>query len=201
LSGPKATFFESAAALRRWLEAHHASEAELLVGFFKRGSGRPSLTWPESVDEALCFGWIDGVRKGVDAERYTIRFTPRKPGSVWSAINIAKVEALEKAGRMTEAGRAAFARRKENRSGVYSYEQRPEKLPPVYRKVLDGRKRAAADFDSRPPSYRRAAIWWVVSAKAEATRLRRLDQLIAFHGKGETIPQFRPRKGPAARGK
>jgi len=191
----KPIYFTDAAALRRWLEEHYATEIELLAGFHKRETGRPSPTWSESVDEALCFGWIDGVRRSVEGGCYTIRFTPRKPGSVWSAINVAKVDALEKAGRMTEAGRAAFAKRKPNRSGVYSYEKRPQELPSPYREKLDRRKKAAADFDGRPPSYRRAAIWWVVSAKSEETKLRRLGQLIEFHGEGETIPQFRRRPG------
>jgi uncharacterized protein YdeI (YjbR/CyaY-like superfamily) len=193
----KIVHFRSPAEFRRWLEKNHATASELQVGYWKKESGRPSLTWPESVDEALCFGWIDGVRRSVDEQSYTIRFTPRKPTSVWSAINIAKVEQLERDGRMTAAGRAAFARRKENRSGIYSYEKRPGELPPEYRVALDRRKSAARDFDSRPPSYRRAAIWWVVSAKAEATRLRRLAQLIDLHAAGETIPQFTRRPAKA----
>ncbi len=118
----KPSFFPTPAHFRRWLEKHHAQSPELLVGFYKRESGKPSLTWPESVEEALCFGWIDGVRRRIDDESYSIRFTPRKPTSTWSAVNIAKVAELESAGRMTDAGRAAFARRRENRSGVYAYE-------------------------------------------------------------------------------
>ena len=148
------------------------------------------MTWPESVDEALCFGWIDGVRRRIDEESYSIRFTPRKAGSVWSAINIAKVAALEKAGRMRDAGRVAFVRREENRSGIYSYEQRPQELPPEYRKVLDKSRAAAKDFDSRPPWYRKTATWKIVSAKTEATRLRRLAQLVACHARGEVIPEL-----------
>lgn len=186
----RVNYFRSPADFRRWLEKHHATETELQVGFWKKATGEPSVTWPESVDEALCFGWIDGVRHRVDEARYTIRFTPRQPTSLWSAVNIARFEALEREGRTTDAGRAAFARRKENRSGVYSYEQRPEELPAAYRRTLDRRKRAATDFDSRPPSYRRAAVWWVVSAKTEATRQRRLAQLVELHAAGETIPQF-----------
>ena len=191
----KPIYFADAAALRRWLEEHHATESELLAGFHKRDTGRPSPTWSESVDEALCFGWIDGVRRSVEGGRYTIRFSPRKPASVWSAINVAKFEALEKAGKMTDAGRAAFARRKAQRSGIYAYENRPQELPKPYREKLDRRKRAAADFDSRTPSYRRTATWWIVSAKTEATREKRLAQLIEFHGKGETLPQYRRRPG------
>ena len=185
------TFFATAAELRRWLEKHHAEARELLVGFHKRESGRPSLTWPESVDEALCFGWIDGVRRRIDDASYSIRFTPRRTGSVWSAVNIAKVEKLEQEGRMTEAGRIAFARRRENRSGIYSYEQRPQELPPEYRALLDQDAEAAADFDARPAGYRKTAIWKVVSAKQEATRQRRLAQLIDCHARGELIPELR----------
>ena len=128
-----ALFFAGPAKFRDWLAAHHAEATELLVGFHKLDSGQPSLTWPESVDEALCFGWIDGVRRRIDETSYSIRFTPRKAASVWSAVNIAKVAKLEAEGRMTEAGRTAFARRRENRSGIYAYEQRPQELPPEYR--------------------------------------------------------------------
>ncbi len=188
--GARAVPFATPAQLRGWLEKNHTKKTELLVLFYKRGTGQPSLTWPESVDEALCFGWIDGVRKGVDASSYTIRFTPRKPSSVWSSVNVAKFEALERAGRMTDAGRRAFAHKRENRSGVYSYEQRPEELPPAYRAVLARNRRAVSDFDGRPPSYRRAAIWWVISAKAEVTRERRLARLIECHASGEPIPAF-----------
>jgi len=191
------TFFANAAGFRRWLEKHHTEASELLVGFHKRESGRPSLTWPESVDEALCFGWIDGVRRRIDDASYSIRFTPRRPGSVWSAVNIAKVEKLEREGRMTDAGRVAFARRRENRSGIYAYEQRPQELPPEYRAVLDRTPAAARDFDARPAGYRKTAIWKVLSAKQESTRLRRLAELVACHASGELIPDLRrtPRNG------
>ena len=184
------TFFSTPVDFRRWLEEHHADASELLVGFHKRASGEASLTWPESVDEALCFGWIDGVRRRIDDTSYSIRFTPRKPGSVWSAVNIAKVDKLEQDGRMTDAGRAAFARRRENRSGIYAYEQRPQELPPEYRALLDQNAQAAADFDARPAWYRKTAIWKVVSAKQEATRLRRLAQLVDCHARGELIPEL-----------
>jgi uncharacterized protein YdeI (YjbR/CyaY-like superfamily) len=184
LSGPKATFFESAAALRRWLEAHHASEAELLVGFFKRGSGRPSLTWPESVDEALCFGWIDGIRRTVDEERYTIRFTPRRPGSNWSAVNLKRVPQLEALGRMADAGRAAFAKRSEAKSAIYSYENKPEDLPPDDQKRFRANKKAWKFFSEQPPGYRRTALYWVLSAKKE--------ELIADSAAGRRLPQLTP---------
>ena len=184
------TFFSTPVDFRRWLEEHHADASELVVGFHKRASGEASLTWPESVDEALCFGWIDGVRRRIDDTTYSIRFTPRKAGSVWSAVNIAKVDKLEQDGRMTDAGRAAFARRRENRSGIYAYEQRPQELPPEYRALLDQNAQAAADFDARPAWYRKTAIWKVVSAKQEATRLRRLAQLVDCHARGELIPEL-----------
>lgn len=183
--------FKAPAAFRRWLDKNHDKATELQVGFFKKETGKPSITWPESVDEALCFGWIDGVRKSLGAESYTIRFTPRKPGSVWSAVNIAKVAALEAAGRMRPAGRAAFEKRKENRTGIYSYEQRPQELPAEYRQALERNRAARSDFDARPPWYRKTAIWKIVSAKTEATRRRRLAQLIECHAKGETIPELR----------
>ena len=193
----KPSYFATPDRFRRWLEKHHAKNSELLVGFYKRESGRPSLSWPESVDEALCFGWIDGVRRRIDDESYSIRFTPRKPSSTWSAVNIAKVGELERAGRMTDAGRAAFALRKENRSGIYAYEQRPQELPAEYRKVLDENRAAAKDFDSCPAWYRKTATWRVVSAKQESTRLRRLAQLVECHARGEVIPELR--RGPRSK--
>jgi uncharacterized protein YdeI (YjbR/CyaY-like superfamily) len=171
-------FFRTPADLRRWFERHHATAAELWVGFHKKDSGRPSITWPESVDEALSFGWIDGIRKTVDETSYKIRFTPRRRRSVWSAINIARVGVLEKEGRMTPAGRAAFAARLENRSGIYAYEQRTAALPAPYRAVLDGDPAAAAFFDAQPPSYRKLMMWWIVSAKKEETRVGRAEKLL-----------------------
>jgi uncharacterized protein YdeI (YjbR/CyaY-like superfamily) len=185
-----ATYFPSAAAWRAWLQKNHAKHSELLVGFYKAHTGKPTMTWSQSVDEALCFGWIDGRTTRVDDERYTVRFTPRKPSSIWSRVNIEKVAALEKAGKMAEAGRAAFALRNENKSGVYSFEQRPEDFPRPFRKQLDATKKAAAHFDACAPSYRRAAIWWVVSAKQDETKSRRMAQLIELHAREELIPQF-----------
>ena len=189
-----ATFFQTAPDWRAWLEAHHATAKELLVGYFKKDSGQPSITWPESVDEALCFGWIDGIRKRLDDSSYTIRFTPRKPNSVWSAVNIRRVAALTAEGRMQPAGLAAFAIRRENRSGIYSYEQRRDELPEPYRGTLRQNARAAAFFDAQPSSYKKAAGWWVVSAKKEETRLKRLQQLITHSARGERISQFMRKK-------
>src|SRR5437773_1922392 len=159
-------FFATPEDFRAWLEAHHDTETELLVGFHKRGSGRPSITWPESVDEALCFGWIDGVRRSLGADAYTIRFTPRKPTSTWSAVNVARVAELKKAGRMRPAGLRAFAARTAERTGVYAYERdRAAKLAPEQEAILRGNRKASAFFDAQPPWYRRTAIAWVVSAK------------------------------------
>jgi len=171
-------FFKTPAELRRWFAKHHASEDFLWVGFYKKDTGEPSVTWPESVDEALVVGWIDGIRKRIDGQRYKIRFTPRRRGSVWSAINIARVEELAKAGRMRPAGLDAFALRRENRSGIYSYEQRAAALPDPYAAMLAANKRAEAFFAAQPPSYRKLACWWVVSAKQEETRSKRLGKLI-----------------------
>lgn len=186
----KPRFFPNPAAFRAWLETHHASAGELLVGFYKKGSGRPSITWPESVDEALCFGWIDGIRRSIDEASYSIRFTPRKAGSTWSSVNIARAEALIAQGRLRPAGLAAYAVRKENRSGVYSYEQRSVELPPPYDRLLK-RDRAAWDFfRAQPASYRKVAFWWIVSAKREETRLKRLETLAAHSARGERLPQL-----------
>jgi uncharacterized protein YdeI (YjbR/CyaY-like superfamily) len=191
-SGPRqapaaVTFFRTPTALRRWFAKHHASEDVLWVGFHKKESGEPSITWPESVDEALSVGWIDGIRKRIDDQRYTIRFTPRRRGSVWSAINIARVEELMRAGRMQPAGLEAYAARRENRSGIYSYEQRTVDLPEPYAGVLRTHKPAHAFFTAQPPSYRKLACWFVVSAKKEETRAARLTKLIEMCAAGKRL--------------
>jgi len=183
-------FFKSPSDFRKWLAAHHANAKELLVGFYKRGTGKPSITWPESVDEALCFGWIDGIRRRIDEDSYSIRFTPRKSSSTWSAVNIKRAQELIDEERMTPAGQKAFTARKENRSGIYSYEQRSAELVKPYAGKLQRNKAALKFFESQPPSYRKAANWWVLSAKKEETRLKRLDQLIKLSAAGQTIPQF-----------
>ena len=177
-SEPKPTFFKTPADFRKWLTKNHEAVAELWVGFYKKDSGKPSITWPESVDEALCHGWIDGVRKSVDETSYKIRFTPRRPRSIWSAVNIKRVAELTKQGRMTPAGEKAFAARSDYRSGIYAYEQRSPELPAEYAKHLRKNKAAAKFFESQPPSYRKLAMWWIVSAKQEETRLKRLAKLI-----------------------
>jgi len=183
-------FFRSAAAFRRWLARHHGTSQELLVGFHKKGSGHPSMTWPEAVDEALCFGWIDGIRKRVDDTRYTIRFTPRRPRSVWSAVNARRAQVLIEQGRMAPAGLREFSARQANRSGVYSYEQRPEDLIEPYAGMLTANPTASRFFKEQAPSYRRAATWWVISAKKAETREKRVEKLIDLSQKGELIPQF-----------
>lgn len=185
-------FFPTPEGFRAWLELHHATARELWVGYRKKGAGEVNVTWAESVDEALCFGWIDGIRKSLDERSYTNRFTPRKAGSVWSATNIGRVEELTREGRMRPAGLAAFAARRENRSGIYSYEQRSVDLPPEFAADLAASSRAAEFFASRPASYRKAAVWWVISAKLETTRRKRLATLVELSAAGERLPQFIP---------
>jgi uncharacterized protein YdeI (YjbR/CyaY-like superfamily) len=184
-------FFATPARFRRWLEAHHRSAVEQWVGFHKRASGKPSLTWPESVDEALCFGWIDGVRKSIDAESYKIRFSPRRPSSIWSTVNIRRAEELIAAGRMAEAGQEAFARRREDRSGRYAYEQQGAKLTGDYERRIKANRKAWKFFSEQPPWYRRTTGWWVMSAKKEETRDKRLRQLIADSESGRWIDGLR----------
>jgi uncharacterized protein YdeI (YjbR/CyaY-like superfamily) len=184
-------FFPSPAAFRAWLEAHHATQKELLVGFHKRATGKSSLTWQESVDEALCFGWIDGVRHSAGADAYTIRFTPRKPTSTWSAVNVGRVAALKKEGRMRPAGLAAFAARKAEKTATYSYEREHAKLSPAEERALRGDRAAAAFYDAQPPWYRRTSVYWVASAKKEQTRARRLARLIADSAAGRAISPLR----------
>ncbi|PWT86064.1 MAG: bacteriocin-protection protein [Acidobacteria bacterium] len=174
----KIKYFKSATVFRSWLEKNHATTQELWVGYYKKSSKQPSITWPESVDEALCFGWIDGIRKSVDGLRYTIRFTPRRGGSIWSAVNIKRARELSDKGLMKPPGMAALDARKENRSGIYSYEQRSANLDGPYEKRLRQNRAAWDFFYAQPPSYRKAIGWWIVSAKQEVTRLKRLEQLM-----------------------
>jgi uncharacterized protein YdeI (YjbR/CyaY-like superfamily) len=183
----KPKFFRKPQEFRNWLETHHATAALLWVGFYRKDSGKPSITWPESVDEALCFGWIDGIRKGVDEVSYKIRFTPRRRRSVWSAINIKRVVALRKERRMRPAGLRAFAARIENKSGIYSYEQRTAELEEPYRGLFRKNKAAWEFFQQQPPGYRKQLCWWIVSAKKEETRLNRLEKLITESGKGQRV--------------
>ena len=183
------TTFETPEDFRAWLERYHDSERELWVGYHKKGSGKPSMTWPESVDEALCFGWIDGLRKSIDAERYMIRFTPRRARSVWSAVNIERVAALTQERRMRAAGRTAFEARREDRSGIYSYEQREKAvLDPAFEKRFRAKRKAWTFFEAQANWYRQAAIRWVMTAKKEETRERRLGTLIEDSAAGRTVP-------------
>ena len=186
----KPAFFATAAEFRRWLERHHDSASELLVGFYKVGSGKPSMTWPASVDQALCFGWIDGVRRRIDDESYTIRFTPRKPRSIWSAINIRRAGELIELGLMQPGGLRAFEQRSPERSAIYSYEKAPAELPAEAEAAFRKRKAAWAFFNAQPPSYRRVAVHWVTTAKKAETRARRLEKLIESSARGRRLDQF-----------
>ena len=171
-------FFASQSDFRKWLQKNHKKESEVLVGFYKVGSGKPSMTWSQSVDEALCFGWIDGVRKSIDNDSYQIRFTPRKPGSNWSEVNIKKIEELTKKGLMQPAGHAAFEKRIESKSGIYSFEKEETELTPDFKKQFKANKKAWEYFQTLAPSYRKISTHWVMSAKQESTRKKRLNQLI-----------------------
>ena len=187
----KTLFFATPADFRAWLDRHHASEQELSVGFYKRDSGKPSITWSESVDAALSYGWIDGVRNSIDEVSYRIRFTPRKPTSTWSAINVKRVAELRKLGLMRPAGMKAFEARKGDKTGIYAYEQRTSaKLPRAYERRLRANKKAWDFFQSRPPWYRRTATYRVISAKQEETRLRRLAELIKDSEAGRPIKEL-----------
>jgi uncharacterized protein YdeI (YjbR/CyaY-like superfamily) len=193
------TFFAAPEEFRAWLQEHHATESELLVGFHKKGSGRPSMTWPESVDQALCFGWIDGVRRRIDDTSYSIRFTPRKARSTWSAVNVKRVGELIAQGLMHRAGVAAFERRSDDRTAVYAYEQRKSaKLDPEQERRFKANAKAWAWFQDQPAGYRRTATYWVVSAKKPETRERRLERLIEDSAAARTIPSLTPRRGSAA---
>jgi uncharacterized protein YdeI (YjbR/CyaY-like superfamily) len=192
----KTLFFATPGQFRAWLEQNHAKEKELSVGFYKRDSRKPSITWPESVDAALCYGWIDGVRNSIDATSYRIRFTPRKPTSTWSAINVKRVAELTKLGLMRSAGIKAFEARKGDKTGIYAYEQRKTaKLPPPYEKQFRTNKKAWDFFQSQPPWYQRTAAYRVISAKQEATRLKRLAELIHDSAAGMKIKELRRTEG------
>ncbi|MBA2755558.1 MAG: YdeI/OmpD-associated family protein [Chloroflexia bacterium] len=184
-------FFPSPDAFRAWLRDHHAEAREVWVGYIKVGTGRPSMTWPQSVDQALCFGWIDGVRKRIDDDSYMIRFTPRATRSIWSAVNIDRMGELIGQGLVQPAGLAAFGARREDRSRVYAYEQQDAAVLGEADEVLfRSNERAWTFFQDQAPWYRRTAIRWVTSAKREETRQRRLSALIADSGQGRTIPSL-----------
>ena len=192
----KPVFFADREAFRAWLDEHHGTASELWMGLYKRGSGRPSISWPEAVDEALCFGWIDSVRQRIDDDSYMNRFTPRKPNSNWSGVNVRRVEELTKQRRMRAAGLKAFRERHEDKTATYSYEQRHQaKLDPVQERRFRSKKRAWEWFQTQPKGYRTTAVYWVMSAKRPETRERRLATLIEDSGKGRRVPPLRPRTG------
>jgi uncharacterized protein YdeI (YjbR/CyaY-like superfamily) len=193
---PKPRFFRSSVEFRQWLHQHHATADVLWVGFFKRSTGKARFTWTESVDEALCYGWIDGIRKSVDGSRYTIRFTPRRRASRWSAVNVRRARTLIREGRMRPAGLRAFRARPTAKQDAYSYENRPADLPAAYLRRLRADRRAWAFWRSQPRGYRRTATWWILSAKQESTRLRRLSTLMEDSREGNRIPLLsrRPRE-------
>jgi uncharacterized protein YdeI (YjbR/CyaY-like superfamily) len=188
-----AIFFASSDEFRAWLEEHHATATELLVGFHKKSTGRPTMTWTEAVREALCFGWIDGIRRSLGDESYTIRFTPRNPRSNWSSLNVRHVEELIREGRMTPAGLAAYGSRTAERTGVYAFEQRHSaRLDREQQERFRADPKAWEFFQDQPASYRQTAIYWVVSAKREETRARRLATLISDSAAGRRLAQLTP---------
>jgi uncharacterized protein YdeI (YjbR/CyaY-like superfamily) len=188
-------FFESPQEFYDWLEEHHETESEVYVGMYKKHTGKRAMSWSEAVDQALCFGWIDGRANAIDEDSYMQRFTPRRPGSNWSKINIEKVAKLREAGLMRPAGLRAFEARKEVRTGTYSYEQRHEiELAPKFERSLRANDAAWEDWQARPPSYRTGAVFWVMSAKREETRERRLAKLIECSAEGRTVPPLTPPK-------
>ena len=177
-------FFATQDEFRQWLETNHDKESALIVGFYKVNSGKPSMTWSESVDQALCFGWIDGVKHSLDQDSYQIRFTPRKKNSIWSAVNIKKVEGLIEKGLMRNAGLVSFNHRTEDKSKIYSFENEEVKFSPELEAIFKSNKAAWDYFQSLAPTYRKPSSNWVMSAKQESTRLKRLHELIADSEKG-----------------
>ena len=185
----KPTYFPTEADFRRWLDANHDKADELLVGFWKKGSGRPSIDWPQARDQALCFGWIDGVRKSLGDDAYTIRFTPRRRKSIWSKVNLERFEALKAAGQMTPSGERAL-KESTGPSGVYAYERPLTQLSAEDEKLFRKNQAAWADWEKRPPGYRKVVLHWVTSAKKPETRARRLAILIESSAAGEKIPGY-----------
>lgn len=183
-------FFEQPEDFRKWLKENHDKATELIVGFYKKGTGKKSISWEQAVDEALCYGWIDSIRKRIDDQSYSNRFTPRKKTSIWSAKNIANVERLQKEGLMQAPGLAAFEHRKESRSKVYSFESAPKELDKDMARIFKANKKAWEFFNLQPPSYKKIIIHWIVTAKQEATRLSRLEKTIAASEAGKRIQQY-----------
>jgi uncharacterized protein YdeI (YjbR/CyaY-like superfamily) len=186
------SFFRGPEQLRRWFARNHTTKTEIWVGYYKKDSGKPSITWPESVEQALCFGWIDGVRKKVDEISYTNRFSPRQPKSNWSTVNIRRVGELTRLGLMADAGLAAFKARDEKRSGVYSFENRPQSLPWDLEKVFKANTDAWAFWTAQPPGYRRTLTWYVVSAVKDETRQSRLAKVIESSARGQRLGLLSP---------
>jgi uncharacterized protein YdeI (YjbR/CyaY-like superfamily) len=189
---PQPRFFATPEALRKWMHANHEKKSEQWIGFYKTNSGKPSITWPEAVDEALCVGWIDGVRKSLGEDSYMIRFTPRKATSTWSAVNQRRMAVLTAENRVLPAGLAAFEQRKEGKSGIYAYENRKSAtLTPEYEKRFRANKKAWKYFSEQPPSYKYTIIWWIITGKQEATRERRLAEMIQYSEKGVWHPRMK----------
>lgn len=187
----KPEFFVSAAEWRNWLEAHHQTDSECLVGFIKASTGAANMSWSDSVDEALCFGWIDGVRRRIDDRSYSIRFTPRKPGSIWSAVNVAKIGQLAAAGRVMPAGERAFGKRAEHKTAIYSYEREAAEFSEVEGEQFRANEPAWTFFSSQAAWYRRTATHWVLGAKREQTRIRRFAQLVEDSEQGRRLGHLR----------
>lgn len=194
-SSPKhPIFFATPKALRAWLRKNYRKADETWVGLYKKASGRPSITWPELVDQLLCFGWIDGIRKTVDEEAYAIRVTPRRPGSIWSRVNLRRVPELIESGEMTAAGRKAYEGRDEKKTERYSYDRGQDaRLGPEYERVFRANRKAWTFWQAQPPGYRKTASWYVISAKREETRRKRLERLIADSERGERIGMLKKR--------
>lgn len=189
------TFFATEAEFRHWLETNHETASELLVGFWKKGTGRPSIDWPQARDQALCFGWIDGIRRSLEDGAYTIRFTPRRKGSIWSKVNVERFGALQSAGLMTATGESAYERDK-HRSGVYSYEKPTAALSSEEEMLFRKNDSAWSDWEKRPPGYRKTVLGWIAGAKRPETRAKRLGELIAVCAEGRRLPQYDWQKKP-----
>jgi uncharacterized protein YdeI (YjbR/CyaY-like superfamily) len=183
------TYFPTEVDFRRWLEANHETAPELLVGFWKKGSGKTSIDWPKARDQALCFGWIDGHRKSLGEDAYTIRFTPRRKGSIWSKVNVERFDALKAAGLMTPAGERAYEENK-HKTGVYSYEKPLASLTADEERLFRKNKAAWADWEKRPPGYRKTVLGWITGAKRSETRAKRLTAVIAVSAEGRRLPQY-----------
>lgn len=186
----EATFFKNPSELRKWLEKNHLSEQELILGLYKKGTGKENITWSQAVDEALCFGWIDGISRRIDAERWQIRLTPRKPNSIWSNVNINKIKVLAENGLMHPKGIEAFDKRKEEKSGIYAFETEEKKLTAAFEAQFKANKKAWDFFHSQPPGYKKTALHYVMTAKQEATRQKRIDNLIADSEAGLRLKQL-----------